>query len=486
MRPLRCLLTLGLVLSCTSNSAVTTDPGCLGFGCRPGGGDGGPSAPDGGPGGGEQQTDQVYETNPIRDIDLLFMVDNSPSMKESQVNLQRNFTSLLEELKKLPGGLPNLHIGVVSSDLGAGSRPLANGGCPRPGGDRGIFQTKPDCHLDASSRFISSFDNQTHNNFSGSIETTFGCMANVGVQGCGYEHQLQATRVALYESITPENKGFLRQDALLAIVLLTDEDDCSASTDTDLFVDDASFPMTTASFRCSQVGHLCNGAPPPISSYDQPLESCTANDNQSSRLIKVQEIVESIKALKRRPDQILVSGIVGWPHDPTGARYRYTTTMQGVDVVPICQSQNGEAAVGLRLKAFVDSFGASGSLFSICTDDFAPIMKQIGQKLAGRLGNMCLKGPLADTSPEPGVQPNCQVVDRIPAASGFRQESVPPCSSGARSAGGACWILAADASCEDSGLELEVDRAGQLATPGTQVALRCVTCSQPSDPRCRR
>ena len=118
----------------------------------------------------EQQNDQYFDVNPVRDIDILFMIDNSPSMQEEQTNLQKNFPVFMDALKKIPGGLPNVHIGVVSSDLGAGSKPLGNGGCARPGGDRGIFQTKANCGLDANSRFISSFNNQTMNNFQGTIE----------------------------------------------------------------------------------------------------------------------------------------------------------------------------------------------------------------------------------------------------------------------------------------------------------------------------
>src|SRR5205814_5112437 len=134
----------------------------------------------------------------------------------------------------------------------------------------------------------------------------FSCMANLGTQGCGYEHQLQSTRVALYETVTRENAGFLRPNALLAIILVTDEDDCSAETTSDLFTDDISFPMTTASFRCSQVGHLCNGLSPPIAPFDVPLESC--RDNPGGRLIRVSDVVDSIRVLKRNPaEQILVA-----------------------------------------------------------------------------------------------------------------------------------------------------------------------------------
>jgi hypothetical protein len=325
----------------------------------------------------------VAPGGPRGPLDILFLIDNSPSMKEEQDNLRRNFPVLMDELKKFVGGLPDLHIGVVSSDLGAGSRPLANGGCARPGGDRGIFQTKPTCGL-GSARFISSANNGTLNNFSGDINNVFSCIADLGVAGCGYEHQLQATRVALYESITRENAGFLREDARLLIVIISDEDDCSAETTSDLFTDDMSFPMTTGSFRCAQVGHLCEGKAPPIAPFAAPLESCQANP--AGRLIKVNEMVDSIRALKKRPDQqIFVSGIFGWPGNATGAVYRYAPTAQGiVDVAPICQSAGGDAFAGLRLKTFVESFGANGSFFSICQNDFAPALKRVGEVLAGR------------------------------------------------------------------------------------------------------
>jgi hypothetical protein len=317
-----------------------------------------------------------------RNLDLLFMIDNSPSMKEEQANLIRNFPVMINELKKLPGGLPNLHVAVVTSDLGAGSVPLSNGGCPRIGGDRGIFHA-PNCGLAPGSNFLTTSSDGALNNFQGDLQSVFNCMASVGDQGCGYEHQLQATRVALYEAITPENKGFLRDDAMLAIVLISDEDDCSAQTSTNLFVDDATFPGTTASFRCAQVGHLCDGKSPALTPFDAPLEACASNEN--GRLIKVAEVVDSIKVLKSRPaEQIVVAGIFGWPNNPLGARYRYVQTPDGLDYAPICQSVNGEATAGLRLKKFVESFGNAGAFFSICNDDFSPAMQQIGSRLAGR------------------------------------------------------------------------------------------------------
>jgi hypothetical protein len=317
-----------------------------------------------------------------RQLDLLFMIDNSPSMQQKQANLTLSFPVLIDELKNVPGGLPDLHIGIVSSDLGAGPTPIA-GGCGRVAGDRGILQARPGCGLDPAARFMAAGGAVT--NFQGDLAQVFGCLASLGTMGCGFEHQLESARVALYERITPDNEGFLRDDALLGLIFLTDEDDCSAEITSDLFTRNADFPGTTSSFRCAQVGHLCNGQQPPIAPFSVPLSQCQAAP--SGALIKVADVVESVRRVKRRPDQqILVSGIFGWPADPAAATYSYSNTRDGIDYGPTCTSANGPATAALRMKAFVEAFGAHGSFSSICADDFRPAMQQIGQALGGMLG----------------------------------------------------------------------------------------------------
>src|SRR5690349_8944324 len=75
-----------------------------------------------------------------RNLDVLFMIDNSASMQISQANLVRDFPSFTSVLQALPGGQPNIHVAVVSSDMGAGD------GTAKPctaTGDAGRFQTTP-------------------------------------------------------------------------------------------------------------------------------------------------------------------------------------------------------------------------------------------------------------------------------------------------------------------------------------------------------
>src|SRR4051794_8991113 len=78
-----------------------------------------------------------------RNLDVLFMIDNSSSMRLSQTNLLNNFPTFMNVLKGLPGGLPNIHVAVISQDVGAGDGSIA--GCASDnnnasGGDMGIFQ----------------------------------------------------------------------------------------------------------------------------------------------------------------------------------------------------------------------------------------------------------------------------------------------------------------------------------------------------------
>ena len=570
-------------------------------------------------------------------VDILFMIDNSPSMDPKQTALAANFLRMIEALQQVPdpsGGvsLPDVHIGVISSDMGAGSDPIGIN-CARVLGDRGLLygndphnslasvapnadpnqggHPQPNgCGLHSGQRWISDIANPTGagriKNYDGNIQDVFACLAkSVGTSGCGYEHQLQSLRVALnadYPSnpqdppnqINPENIGFVRPNAYLAIVLITDEDDCSA--DPDDLVNDSMFlqtqmpPTETASLKCAARGHVCNGRP--IPGYEDPaigyqppnslpapnigfstaFSNCAAKDQlQPSMpdhhylpLIRVQDMIDSINGItpwavdsignyfydangnhvsvKKTPDKILVSGIIGWPPDTnlsgvtTSDQYQIGIDTSSLpapqntywDYMPICRvdsirSADGniyKAYGGLRLKRFIDAFGANGQTFSICNQDFTDAMTQIGAATAIVLKPACVRYPLMDTDPNtPGTQPECQVVDRISCdtpgnppnclATGYEDYSRPECidpttgrpldpataqsnlnkipdTDSARP----CWYLYYDTDpvrgCADApnGQRITVlRRNGQTAPAGTLLALSCMTCPA-SNPDC--
>jgi hypothetical protein len=323
---------------------------------------------------------RVVELGTPVKLDLLFMIDDSLSMEEEQSNLTRNFPRLMDELKNLPSGFPDLHVGVVSSDLGAGTASYPDA-CGVTLGDRGRLQVRPDCGVDTSrGRYLISQDGGNTTNFQGDISDVFACIATIGTNGCGFEHQLQSVRMAL-SGLVNENNGFLRPDAHLAVVYITDEDDCSAPSDTSIFSGDLS--GQDSSLRCSLYGHRCNGQPVKPAVFSTPLDDCGADPNGGGKLIPVKTFIDEMKRL--RTQSITISVIGGWPTDPANANYAIgydsaaTYNRDLLTSIPICQSANGRAAVGLRLKQFVDAFGAAGKIISICQDDFSTAMGQIGQ-----------------------------------------------------------------------------------------------------------
>ncbi len=78
---------------------------------------------------------QTYHQN--NKLDLLFMVDDSSSMDKMQAKLKEQLPLFMQVLQQ-PGGLPDIHIAVVSSDMGVPSDATIDS-CTRYG-DQGVFR----------------------------------------------------------------------------------------------------------------------------------------------------------------------------------------------------------------------------------------------------------------------------------------------------------------------------------------------------------
>jgi hypothetical protein len=176
-------------------------------------------------------------TATARAVDILVMVDNSSSMTPMQQKMLAQIPTFIQSLRALPGGLPDVHIAVVSSDMGAPSDSQI--GCSQVG-DNGNFFSQPQgtctmTTLQPGATFIADDAAGASKNFTvadpAGLASVFQCIALLGSNGCGFEHQLASVARALGADGSPApagNAGFLRPDAELAIVMLTNEDDCSA------------------------------------------------------------------------------------------------------------------------------------------------------------------------------------------------------------------------------------------------------------------
>lgn len=193
-------------------------------------------------------------------VDLLFVIDNSGTMGEEQVNLSANFPLLIDKLQSLQDqdGMPlhpDVNIMVTTTDMGhpqctpfqpEGYEPaqgspqdtacinriedftgLGNNppsfpeacqvGCPVP-----VQPADPFIHFEGVD---GSSTNIPGNNIKGALS----CIGPQGINGCGYEAPLESMLQAINPGATwnQGNKPFLRDGAILAIAIITDEADCS-------------------------------------------------------------------------------------------------------------------------------------------------------------------------------------------------------------------------------------------------------------------
>jgi hypothetical protein len=408
-----------------------------------------------------QVTDAYITVAPVRHLDLLFMIDNSPSMKPKQDKMKAQFPKLIDALRDPDDHtLPDLRIAIVDSDLGAGNSTRCS--ATRVYGDKGQFQMRgaADCGAKADARWLQYTQGQAVN-FTGELSTVFGCLAsNVGVAGCGYEHQLAALEWAFYFGDNKNQWDFLRPEAYLGIVLLTDEDDCSAPPESKMF--QPTNPNESGSLRCATRAHACDGATltyPTTAPLSVPYESChartdatcdefqvdTSSATSCNPLMSLSQLADEVKQLKgggaEADSKILVAAIYGTPRagDTVARPYKIDLTpnpdsppspiAQVYDYWPICYdpdfmpagsgfdktAADHGATGGLRIKAFLDQFKPANRLdYSICESDFGPAMDGIGKTLRNMMGNLCVPFKLADSSDEPGVQADCRVVYRTP------------------------------------------------------------------------
>ncbi len=395
---------------------------------------------------------QRIQANYVDTVDLLFLIDDSGSMEDEQRALQREIPRLVEVLASGDRDrdgvqdfrpVRSLHVGVVSSDMGTGfASPRSLGVCRHGSGDDGVLRrTSTGCveHPSGVFDFMQGGD-------STSFVRDVSCVTNLGTGGCGLEQQLEATLKALTPAtptawtapgyapprfLDPEsgtytlpghalgaNAGFVRQGSVLAVVLVTDEEDCSAA-DTSMFGDD---PAAAARFG-----------------PDVQLRCTRLADRSAGVLHAVERYVDGLTGLRAEPSLLVFSAIVGLPEDLVPARdaesidftgiladprMRYAETGERENfLVDACTRSEGGVLVGsadparriLETAAGLSARGASVSLASICSADYGPAIDGVIAKIADALNGACLP---RDLNPDAEGRVECEVFEVLPAAGG--------------------------------------------------------------------
>jgi len=245
---------------------------------------------------GESTTTCPVDCTPTQELDLLMVVDNSGSMAGESSPFY-SIPALVDALRAAPGGLPNLHVGVISTDVSVGANEITYCDAPDNGRLLGMDQLHPDGVLGGtylidvqpvgcsvvrdSDGTCTSHDCDPHScapfphtalqqepqtgcprcqNFvNQSLSDALMASMTLGTLGCGFEQPLEAVRLALDDH--PDNAGFLRDGSVLGLWFYTNEDDCSASdtrlfSDPDADVDSELGPLTA--YRCFEWSTTCD------------------------------------------------------------------------------------------------------------------------------------------------------------------------------------------------------------------------------------
>lgn len=166
-----------------------------------------------------------------RKVDFLFAIDNSGSMSAQQTQLLASFDGFITAIQDaLDETVDSYHVGVITSDAYSSNAP----GCTSLGNLVTRSQGGGNCEPFAEgNRFATEADD---------LLEKFPCMASVGATGSPIEQPVTGSIAALDPAVAGPgqcNEGFLRDDAILVLVIVTDDppydfdmDDAHLATDT--------------------------------------------------------------------------------------------------------------------------------------------------------------------------------------------------------------------------------------------------------------
>lgn len=340
-------------------------------------------------------------------LDLLFVVDNSSDMDQRQLELTTSFNHLISAVTGVDGELPDLHVGVISTDLGAAQYASAETSCSAAG-DRAEMRAEPlhpGCDtVDGNYLLRLKAGGEVVENYRQPLADSFDCIARLGSSGCDYEQPLEAMRRALDGSI-PGNLGFIRESSVLGVIFLTDEDDCSARVPELFDPNNPDLPNgNDPEWRCFTSGVTCTGVDDVFPPGWQM--GCEARPD-SPYVANVDDYVAFLRQLKPDPNHLVVSGIIG---DPNLVNVEVEIDDRQ-SLAPACTDGGSAIYPGVRLSHFFDGFGPNSQYEALCRGDRPMgILGGIADQLRQALGSTCLRGPLYDLDPDTaGTQVDCEV-----------------------------------------------------------------------------
>ena len=424
------------------------------------------------------QARQTYRARSRWKIDYLFVVDNAADMCQAQATLVASFGRLAELLEDTDRH--DYRIAVISADLEAESDrgrflsgPVDGSSTPCPGVETDPSRVFDPADCDASLPTVlrgGRPDRNVHGR--ADLERLAGCLLTRGTQGDAIGKGLEAMRLALscsgpnrehfaqccqgdtYDPACVVDAGpgpsFLRPDAVLWVVFLSNKDDCStpadnlaasaqaicrygpADRDGDGVPDGYADPQLCSADPRACFEQACGGDDAETCYRSRCRLSRSSLDNcvwHRQALTPVEAYYEFLIGLKVRPDrQIIVSAITGPRlYTEAGHELHYTpgvpdpacdppspTLDRPLDECcpegectgsppPSCESTRGAAWSGQRYLELADLFERAGLgcapalsaddpwCYHICRDDYFPLLQMPFNHLDAIIYGYCLE-----------------------------------------------------------------------------------------------
>jgi hypothetical protein len=374
---------------------------------------------------------------PIQEVDILVMMDDSGSMAQEQVRLERQLHALVGSLATGNRAFPaapqsdadrftpvqSVHIGVITSNLGRppGVMTVANPVCTEDngaaGGGNGVLQSSGEIAshdiVEASTMQVVKPGDPACGSVNiapaylafgegaGEVDpmdvaardkslADFSCIATRGTNGCGIEQSLEAIWKALAPAsvkdfvgpdtlgqATRANAGFLRPNSTVVVLMLTDEDDCSVNAaGTEMFERNG---MPSVGVRCQIFKDL-----PGRATGVQPIA----------------RYVDGLLSLRKgHPERLIYAAIAGFPQTNADLtkpkallqhprmKVELDPMSDGKDLLGVCgaDSTGGKAYPGRRFAELADAFAAAGGAFllqSICDESYAAMRDGLVAKIS--------------------------------------------------------------------------------------------------------
>jgi hypothetical protein len=328
-------------------------------------------------------------------VDILVLVDYSSGMAQEQAALTSRFPGLLDELVNPSDadgdGRPDhpavtdIHVGVISQDVGSGGLPVTTCLDEPFVGDNGCLLHSANPLIggcNSSYPVFLAYDSVAAPTYSvENLGEDLACIATIGDSGpdvgCGFEQPLASVRRATTDNVSPGgcNDGLLRPDSLLVLIILTDEDDCSVLPDHPEMFDQERADLGHLNIRCFLHPE-----------FVEPVE----------------DFVAALRALRtRRPDRLVVGMLVAVPPDApqcagsgdslgeclsVPAMHEQIDPARPTQLIPSCNTTMGIGMPPVRLVRMAQQFGDTAYVGSSCATDYRDTLRGITQKIVGRLG----------------------------------------------------------------------------------------------------